>query len=171
MADSCTLTWTPRLSIISTLDGSGDNGSFSSNDIHPGSSGFPELDILISEATVGQEVDAIYSDVIEMTKSSTVTIDLDTDEDNFGRVLVIDKVKAVIIAISSPDGVKKVRLSRNSDADNLAIGGPTNTAYIDTFTHLVFIDPWNGFAGDKITLIEPGVGAVTVGYAIVAAQT
>lgn len=171
MADSCTLSWTPRLSIVSALDGAGSNGSFSNNDVRLGQNEFPTLDILISEATVGQEVDAIYSDVVAMAKSDTLTLNLASDEDNFGRVLSINKVKAVVVAISSPDGVKKIRLSRNSDASNLVIGGPTNTAYIDTFTHLVFIDPWNGFAGTKLTLIEPGVGAVTVGYAICAVQT
>lgn len=88
--------------------------------------------------------------------------------DGLGNTISATKLKLLVVAISSPDGTKSLRVGPRgvSNAAQLNYGGVASTDYISTTTWHVLYEPVAGFTitastGDILGIYNPGAGSVT----------
>jgi hypothetical protein len=139
--------------------------------INLGQDSFPPAGFTLADGNSNLQAQDWYHTLVSLGTGSTTPIDLKGSALNpFGATINFVKVKLIIVSITAPDGVKKLRVGPQNvaNAAQLGFGGVGAQAYIETDTFCVLPSPYGGWAvtagtADILPINNPS--AVTVQFA------
>jgi hypothetical protein len=131
----------------------------------------PVLATSYTYGTGSSQVNAFWAASRTVAATTYDNINLTTAPNALGTTFSLTKLKALVVAISSPDGSKKLRVGpqNQSNAAQLWFGGTGATAYDEFFHYRVWEDPYTGYAvtastADILPIYNPTGSSIT--YAI-----
>lgn len=141
-----------------------------------GANSIPALDLSVSYGTGSGQVSWVYFTTGSLAATTAANVDLSGSvTDGLGNTVSATKLKILIVAVTSPDGSKRIRVGPRgvANAAQLNFGGVASTDYIDVYDWCpVVLETTTGFTitagtGDIVGVYNPGGSAVT--YSLLAA--
>jgi hypothetical protein len=135
-----------------------------------GSQSIPATDISITYGTGNAQCNWMYYASRTVTATTADNLDLyGSLTDAFGTTINATYLKVLAVAISSPDGTKKLQVGPRgvANTNQLAFGGTGATVYVEVYDwQVVAFNPYTGFAvtnasTDVVGIYNPGAGSVT----------
>lgn len=142
-------------------------------------SGFPAVSTgNLANGTGNQQANTLYVSQFSVSAGGNTDIDLAGGLTDFrGNTITFTAIKMLLLAISSPDGTKKLRVGPQgvSNAAQLWFGGVGATVYEEVFDAVC---RWNTYAGwgvtagtgDILRVNNPGAGAVSANLILIGVQ-
>jgi hypothetical protein len=135
-----------------------------------GQGGFPAVGFSLTYGTGNLQAQSWWSDKRTVAAGATDSIDLNgVLTGPLGAAIAFTSVRAIVIAIDTPDGTKLLRVGPQNvtNAAQLGFGGTGAQAYLETDTFCVLPRPYGGWAltaGTADLLPVKNPSAVSVDY-------
>jgi hypothetical protein len=134
-----------------------------------GSGNFDEVAIEFADGNGSEEAEAWWHDERTVAATTADNIDLAGSLTGpFGVTVTALKIKWIILAIDTPDGIKTIRVGPRgvSNAFQGPWGGTGATVYQDVTHHLPLFEPFTGWTvtagtGDILGIYNPSAVSVT----------
>jgi hypothetical protein len=138
-----------------------------------GSSLFPAMSYSFANGSAAGQASKYHRSVNTIAANATQSFDLAGSlVDPYGATLTFSTIRAVVVSIVSPDGIKSLNVGPQgvSNAWQGPFGGVSSTSYLNTKTFVSFVDSlnlgWTVTAGTGDILPIMNSSAVSVQYVI-----